>query len=130
MDLLQQRRVHENKNQIRLIGYLIKLFVSLSLNEQHARKLANKEFLLLLCELIQKIKNENVIYYILFFFRNISFVSICKNIFVKNEKLVKIIFDMFVGENVSIKIRFILSNIINTQNNIQLSQSYINLDIL
>ena len=28
------------------------------------------------------------------------------------------------------KIRFILSNIINTQNNIQLSQSYINLDIL
>ena len=112
MDLLQQRRVHENKNQIRLIGYLIKLFVSLSLNEQHARKLANKEFLLLLCELIQKIKNENVIYYILFFFRNISFVSICKNIFVKNEKLVKIIFDMFVGENVSIKIRFILSHLI------------------
>ena len=28
------------------------------------------------------------------------------------------------------KIRFILSNIINTQNNIQLSQSYINLDVL
>ena len=112
MDLLQQRKVHENKNSIKLIGNLIKLFMSLSLNEQHARKLGNKEFLLLLCELIQKIKNENVIYYILFFFRNISFVSICKNIFVKNENLVKIIFDMFVDEGTSIKIRFMLSHLI------------------
>ena len=112
MDLLQQRKVHENKNSIKLIGNLIKLFMSLSLNEQHARKLGNKEFLLLLCELIQKIKNENVIYYILFFFRNISFVSICKNIFVKNENLVKIIFDMLVDEGTSIKIRFMLSHLI------------------
>ena len=112
MDLLQQRRVHENKNSIKLIGNLIKLFMSLSLNEQHARKLGNKEFLLLLCEFMQKIKNENVIYYILFFFRNISFVSICKNIFVKNENLVKIIFEMFVDENISIKIRYMLSHLI------------------
>ena len=55
MDLLQQRKVHENKNSIKLIGNLIKLFMSLSINEQHARKLGNKGFLLLLCELIQKI---------------------------------------------------------------------------
>ena len=112
MDLLQQRRVHENKNSVRLIGSLIKLFMSLSLNEQHARKLANKEFLMLLCELMMKIKNEEVIYYILFFFRNISFVSICKNIFVKNEKLIKMIFDMLVSESISIKIRFMLSHLI------------------
>ena len=112
MDLLQQRRIHENKNSIKLIGNLIKLLMSLSLNEQHARRLGNKEFLLLLCEFIQKIKNENVIYYILFFFRNISFVSVCKNIFVKNNNLVKIIFDMFLSENVSIKIRYILSHLI------------------
>ena len=112
MDFLQQRRVHENKNIIKLIGQLIKLLMSLSLNEQHARKLGNKEFLLLLCELIQKIKNENVIYYILFFFRNISFVSSCKNVFVKNEQLIKIIFDMFVDENISIKIRYMLSHLI------------------
>jgi hypothetical protein len=112
MNLLQQRRVHENKNSVRLIGSLIKLFMALSLNEQHARKLSNKEFLMLLCELMMKIKNEEVIYYILFFFRNISFVSICKNIFVKNEKLIKMIFDMFVSESISIKIRFMLSHLI------------------
>ena len=99
IDLLQQRRVYENKNLVKLIGNLIKLFMSLSLNEQHARKLGNKEFLILLSEFIQNTKNENVIYYILFFFRNISFVSSCKNIFVKNENLIKIIFDMFIDEN-------------------------------
>ena len=112
MDKLQQRRVHENKSSVKLIGQLIKLLMSLALNEQHARKLGNKELLMLLCEFIQNIKNENVIYYILFFFRNLSFVSICKNIFVKNENLVKMIFDMFVDENISIKIRFMLSHLI------------------
>ena len=112
IDLLQQRRVHENKNSVKLICNLIKLFMSLSLNEQHARKLSNKEFLILLCEFIQNVKNENAIYYILFFFRNISFVSICKNIFVKNEQLIKIIFDMFIDENISVKIRYILSHLI------------------
>ena len=88
------------------------LFMSLSFNEQHARKLGNKEFLILLSEFIQNVKNENVIYYILFFFRNISFVSSCKNIFVKNENLIKIIFDMFIDENIGVKIRFILSHLI------------------
>jgi hypothetical protein len=112
IDLLQQRRVYENKNLVKLIGNLIKLFMSLSLNEQHARKLGNKEFLILLSEFIQNTKNENVIYYILFFFRNISFVSSCKNIFVKNESLIKIIFDMFIDENTSVKIRYILSHLI------------------
>ena len=112
IDLLQQRRVHENKNAVKLIGNLIKLFMSLSLNEQHARKLGNKEFLILLSEFIQNVKNENVIYYILFFFRNISFVSTCKNIFVKNENLIKIIFDMFIDENTSVKIRYMLSHLI------------------
>jgi hypothetical protein len=62
MDLLQQRKVHENKNSIKLIGNLIKLFMSLSINEQHARKLGNKELLHFLCYFIQKIKYENVIY--------------------------------------------------------------------
>ena len=112
MDRLQQRRVHENKSSVKLIGHLIKLFMSLALNEQHARKLGNKELLMLLCEFIQNVKNENVIYYILFFFRNISFVSTCKNIFVKNENLIKIIFDMFIDENIGVKIRFILSHLI------------------
>ena len=112
IDLLQQRRVYENKNSVKLIGNLIKLFTSLSLNEQHARKLGNKEFLFLLSEFIQNVKNENVIYYILFFFRNISFVSTCKNIFVKNENLIKIIFDMFIDENISVKIRYMLSHLI------------------
>ena len=112
IDLLQQRRVYENKNLVKLIGNLIKLFMSLSFNEQHARKLGNKEFLILLSEFIQNVKNENVIYYILFFFRNISFVSSCKNIFVKNENLIKIIFDMFIDENIGVKIRFILSHLI------------------
>ena len=112
MDLLQQRRIHENKNSVRLIGNLVKLLMSLALNEQHARRLGNKEFLLLLCEFIQKIKNENVIYYILFFFRNISFVSVCKNVFIKNDSLIKIIFDLFLRENISLKIRYILSYLI------------------
>ena len=112
IDLLQQRRVYENKNSVKLIGNLIKLFMSLSINEQHARKLGNKEFLILLSEFIQNVKNENVIYYILFFFRNISFVSSCKNIFVKNENLIKIIFDMFIDENTSMKIRYMLSHLI------------------
>ena len=112
IDLLQQRRVYENKNSVKLIGNLIKLFMSLSLNEQHARKLGNKEFLILLSEFIQNVKNENVVYYILFFFRNISFVSSCKNIFVKNENLIKIIFDMFIDENTSMKIRYMLSHLI------------------
>ena len=112
IDLLQQRRVHENKSSVKLIGNLIKLFMSLSLNEQHARKLGNKEFLILLTEFIQNVKNENVIYYILFFFRNISFVSVCKNIFVKNENLIKNIFDMFIDENTSVKIRYMLSHLI------------------
>ena len=58
IDLLQQRRVYENKNSVKLIGNLIKLFMSLSLNEQHARKLGNKEFLILLSEFIQNVKNE------------------------------------------------------------------------
>jgi hypothetical protein len=112
IDLLQQRRVHDNKNAVKLIGNLIKLFMSLSLNEQHARKIANKEFLILLSEFIQNSKNENVVYYILFFFRNISFVSVCKNIFVKNENLIKIIFDLFIEENTGVKIRYILSHLI------------------
>ena len=112
IDLLQQRRVYENKNSVKLICNLIKLFVSLSLNEQHARKLGNKEFLILLSEFIQNVKNENVIYYILFFFRNISFVTSCKNIFVKNENLIKIIFDMFLEENTTVKLRYILSHLI------------------
>ena len=112
IDLLQQRRVHENKNSVKLICNLIKLFMSLSLNEQHARKLSNKEFLILLSEFITNVKNENAIYYILFFFRNISFVSTCKNIFVKNENLIKIIFDMFIDENTSVKIRYMLSHLI------------------
>ena len=111
-DSLHNRKATENKNIIRLIGNLIKLCMSLSINDQHAKKFGNKDFLLLLNEFVHKIDNEEVIYNILFFFRNISFVSSCKNVFVKNGDLMKGIFNMLIDENTTIKIRFILSHLI------------------
>ena len=109
--LIENKKTFQNPKQVKIIQELMEVFVSLSFDSEQAKKLGNKEFIISLSEAIIKTKNENVIYNIIFFYRNISFVNQIKNVFMSEGNLIASIFAIFTGEY-SIRIKYIISHLI------------------
>jgi hypothetical protein len=100
-----------NQNSSKFLENILNIFVSLSFDYEISKKVATKEFVENLTNLIVRVKNENIIYNTLFLFRNFSFIPTNKLHFMVNENLLGTIFALLTGE-FSIKIKFMLSNLL------------------
>lgn len=87
---------------------ILKLQVAFSFETDVFKKIITKEYIESLMLILTKTKNENILYYIFFIFRNISFVN--KSYFNTNEQLIGLVLAFL--ENESIKIKFMLSHLL------------------
>ena len=110
--LIENKKSYSTPKQMKIINQLMDIFVSLSFDTEQARKLGSKEFLISLNDVLQKTKNEDVIYNILFFFRNISFVNSIKVVFMSEESLLGTIFAIFTNPSCSIRIKYIITHLL------------------
>jgi hypothetical protein len=97
-------------NQV-CLTYLLDLLISLTFDSEISKKIANKELIDIFTDSLIKIKNENIVYNIIFVFRNLSFINQNRAHFISNENLLGTIFTVISGE-FSIKIKFIISHLI------------------
>lgn len=111
LKIIQNRKTFSNPKQVKIIQELMEIFVSLSFDSEQAKKFGNKEFIVALSEVLLKTKNENVIYNIIFFYRNISFVNQIKTVFMSEGSLLGTIFALLSGEY-SIRIKCIITHLI------------------
>lgn len=109
--LLLNKKYFSNKSNQICLTYLLDLFVSLSFDNEICKKIADKELIEVFTDAIIKIKNENIIYNILFIFRNLSFVNQNKAHFLANEALLGTIFAVLSGD-FSLKIKFMVSHLL------------------
>lgn len=100
-----------NQNANKFLENILNIFVSLSFDYEISKKVATKEFVESLTNLVVKVKSENIVYNTLFLFRNFSFVPTNKLHFMVNENLLGTIFALLSGD-FSIRIKFILSNLL------------------
>ena len=114
LKLVQNKNTYKPKYEknLNLIGQLIELAISLSLDPEHSKKFGTKEFLVGLSEALIKTKKEDIIYNIIFLYRNVCFISTTKTVFMSNQDLLGTVFALFTSPNISIKLRYILSNLI------------------
>ena len=111
--LVQNKNTYKPKYEknLNLIGQLTELAISLSLDVEHSKKLGTKDFLIGLSETLLKTKKEDIIYNIIFLYRNVCFTPTIKTVFMSNQDLLGTVFALFTSQNISIKLRYILSNL-------------------
>jgi len=109
--LLINKRYYTNKSNQICLTYLLDLMVSLSFDNEIRKKIADKELIEIFTDAVIRIKNENVVYNILFLLRNLSFVNQNKAHFLANENLLGTIFAVLSGE-FSLRIKYIISHLL------------------
>jgi len=109
--LLSNKKYYMNKANQVCLTYLLDLLISLTFDSEISKKIANKELIDIFTDSLIKIKNENIVYNIIFVFRNLSFINQNRAHFISNENLLGTIFTVISGE-FSIKIKFIISHLI------------------
>jgi hypothetical protein len=113
--LLTNKRYMSNPANNKFTGCLLGLLTSLSFDTDVSKKIATKEFIEILTELLIKTKQENIIYNTLFLLRNFSFVSANKLHFMVNDNLLGTIFALLSSDsmfNYSVKIKQMISHLI------------------
>jgi hypothetical protein len=113
--LLTNKRYLQNTNNAKFTENLLGILISLSFDTEISKKIATKEFIEILTDLIIRTKNENVTYNTLYLLRNFSFVSANKLHFMVNDNLLGSIFAILSSDstfNHSVKIKHIISHLI------------------
>ena len=90
----------------------LNVLIPLSFDQDCSKKIAGKEFLSNVTELLVKCKNENLIFNILFLLRNFSFNSTNKLHFLFDENPLSAILALLSSSSVSVKIQFMISHLI------------------
>lgn len=111
LGLIQNKKYYTNKSNQVCLNFLLSLLVSLTFDSEVRRKIVDKDLIEVFTDSIIKIRNENIIFNILFIFRNLAFVNQNKAHFLSNENLLGTIFAVLSGD-LSLKIKYMISHLI------------------
>jgi hypothetical protein len=114
-NLLTNKRYVTSTDNNKFTESLLGMLISLSFDPDVSKRIATKEFIEILTDLLVKTKNDSIIYNALFLLRNLSFVSANKLHFLVNDNLLGTIFAILGSESTlsrSMRVKHMISHLL------------------